>query len=746
MSGLPKISGRVITISDNPVRGVLVSNGRHVVTTDADGRFEIPAPDGVTGTLPEPQRERERGVNPSRGSRWVYITTPSGYRPADGPFNWFRDITAWNDEELTFRLTPDERRAGGSFTAAIQSDAHLGKYPFSWLADDLDAMAEDESGPDCIICTGDMTQSGEPKELHDYLHTCAGSRLPVIHVPGNHEWSSDRNGENWSQIVGPHYFSLDWGPVHLIAYDSTSSLYTEAYPIDEWLQNDLAHVPHDKPVVLLIHHQRDEAFYAPLRHRRIVASVSGHWHSSRIYDDGHTLHCNQPSSTMGGIDYSARGYSVVSVSASGDVELKRRLLGAGSRGKQTGIISIPELPPVVVTNPRPTPLPNDSWPQFHGGPDRNGSASENVTFPLNRLWQMKLPGGLLFGSPVVSKSETGHRVIIPSLDEEHGNSGWLTCHDIHDGTPLWQIPTGGSVKHSAVINDNLVYAVNVTGRVMAVSLEDGSPVWEYQLGDPSERWMFSAPVLKNGRLITGASQHLACLDAATGKPHWVRDDFNGTDWISSYVSPAADEDTVYMGFFWHHEAVIALDMKTGETLWTADDPTRIGPVSSYVVGKEDSLYITCHDGTVRKYHRSDGSEIWRAGLGQEKDRRGGPKWSAGTPALTDGKLFIPSGGGGLHAVDAESGAELWRWEAEPALAGIQAYERDGASVLSSPVVTGTHVMVGSSDGRLVALDAETGELRWEDEIGAPVVSSPAVSGNVVICGASDGWLYAWASE
>ena len=65
-------------------------------------------------------------------------------------------------------------------------------------------------------------------------------------------------------------------------------------------------VPDGKPVVLLLHHQREADFHDPLRRFNIVASVSGHWHSSRLYDDGHMVHLNCPSSTMGGIDYSAR--------------------------------------------------------------------------------------------------------------------------------------------------------------------------------------------------------------------------------------------------------------------------------------------------------------------------------------------------------------------------------------------------------------------------------------------------------
>jgi outer membrane protein assembly factor BamB len=64
-------------------------------------------------------------------------------------------------------------------------------------------------------------------------------------------------------------------------------------------------------------------------------------------------------------------------------------------------------------------------------------------------------------------------------------------------------------------------------------------------------------------------------------------------------------------------------------------------------------------------------------------------------------------------------------------------------VLSSPVVSGNTVIVGASDGNIVALDRKTGAVRWSDSIDAPLISTPALSGNLLVCGASDGWLYGW---
>lgn len=63
-------------------------------------------------------------------------------------------------------------------------------------------------------------------------------------------------------------------------------------------------------------------------------------------------------------------------------------------------------------------------------------------------------------------------------------------------------------------------------------------------------------------------------------------------------------------------------------------------------------------------------------------------------------------------------------------------------VFSSPAVSGGAVYVGSTDGRLYALDLATGTKRWEYKTGGRVVSSPAVANEVVFFESYDGNLYA----
>lgn len=66
----------------------------------------------------------------------------------------------------------------------------------------------------------------------------------------------------------------------------------------------------------------------------------------------------------------------------------------------------------------------------------------------------------------------------------------------------------------------------------------------------------------------------------------------------------------------------------------------------------------------------------------------------------------------------------------------------GAQVLSSPVVAGGALYVGSSDHYFYALDAATGTLKWKFKTAGRLTSSPAVSGGVVFFGSYDSNFYA----
>src|SRR5690349_639242 len=80
-----------------------------------------------------------------------------------------------------------------------------------------------------------------------------------------------------------------------------------------------------------------------------------------------------------------------------------------------------------------------------------------------------------------------------------------------------------------------------------------------------------------------------------------------------------------------------------------------------------------------------------------KLKTGGAVYSS--PAVSDGVVFVGSNDGRLYAVDAESGAIKWKFAAK-------------ARIASSPAVSHQTVYVGSYDSQLYAIDAVTGQKKW----------------------------------
>ena len=103
-----------------------------------------------------------------------------------------------------------------------------------------------------------------------------------------------------------------------------------------------------------------------------------------------------------------------------------------------------------------------------------------------------------------------------------------------------------------------------------------------------------------------------------------------------------------------------------------------------------------------------------------------------TPIVHNGVIYVSTGWSHVHAIDARSGEELWHYDAKvpkaqlaktccgPVNRGVAIWQED----IDSPL----QVFFGALDGRLIALDAVTGEENW-------AVQSTPTDGNYSVTGA-----------
>ncbi len=112
--------------------------------------------------------------------------------------------------------------------------------------------------------------------------------------------------------------------------------------------------------------------------------------------------------------------------------------------------------------------------------------------------------------------------------------------------------------------------------------------------------------------------------------------------------------------------------------------------------------------------RINAANVDRLGLAWSWDIGGSQGRLEATPLLSDGVLYGTGIWSIVFALDARTGEEIWRWDPAIVRGGRQI---GGASICCGPVNRGPalyegKVYVGLLDGRLVALDAETGRLVW----------------------------------
>ncbi len=96
-----------------------------------------------------------------------------------------------------------------------------------------------------------------------------------------------------------------------------------------------------------------------------------------------------------------------------------------------------------------------------------------------------------------------------------------------------------------------------------------------------------------------------------------------------------------------------------------------------------------------------------------------------SPALGEGLVVVGSDDGYLHALDAATGAGVWR-------------VRTGGPVTGSPAIVDDTVYAGGGDGQVYALGRTTGEIRWRHETGVSINGSVAVAGSRVFVATSNG--------
>lgn len=131
--------------------------------------------------------------------------------------------------------------------------------------------------------------------------------------------------------------------------------------------------------------------------------------------------------------------------------------------------------------------------------------------------------------------------------------------------------------------------------------------------------------------------------------------------------------------------------------------------------------------------------LWKDSIGKGAGRSG----IRLMPAYADGKLYVASVDGKLAALDANTGKTIWRDDTRTqGWFGFGHKRYPDALYAGGPAVSGDLLVVGTLDGHVYGMDATTGKQRWAAEVSDEVVSPPVIDNGVVYARTNDGRIYA----
>ena len=190
-------------------------------------------------------------------------------------------------------------------------------------------------------------------------------------------------------------------------------------------------------------------------------------------------------------------------------------------------------------------------------------------------------------------------------------------------------------------------------------------------------------------------------------------------------TPAVSESSVYFGS--DDGNLYSLDAQDGALKWSFQTQ---GIVRSRPAIVGDLIYFSSDDGYLYVLDVQSGTQVWRTDIGNylPRDERvnlgtdtspTGWDYKQSSPVVEDGRVFIGSLDGKVYALAADTGAVLWMYQT-------------GQKVRATPVLADGVLYIGSWDKTMYALDTQTGQLLWNVPVRGEVQTTALVIRDLVI--------------
>lgn len=578
--------------------------------------------------------------------------------------------------------------------------------------------------PAFVAGTGDLCETGTPAEYVNYLAVVpALGDVPAHMAPGNHDVRWNPLGKEGFTLGSkqPMYQSWSYDNVHFVLLDSTCLLqHWGHFDADmlEWLKKDLSQWGTERPVVIGFHHPIGRETVQVDNEQELLDLVAPY--NVRLWLQGHG-HANiqwnvngVPAIMVQGLYQGA--YNVVDIKGDNLIVTRRHLAG-GRKKQQAGELlggASPEAvtTPVLTSTLRKVPAP--SWEAtLEGGRiqvSRGALPAEAaVAYRVDSgdyVPMDKLAGGWS-ATPTIAMAGVHTVTVQATLADGRAYQKPLSTTVTKPGTPTpaWETNVGGSVLSRLVRDGDSLYVSSMGNSLLSLDPQSGKERWRFK----TEAFNFSTPDVTGGVVYFGSADHCVyAVDAATGEMKWKARTEGAV-----LAGPAVAKGTVCAASC--DRTIYGLDAATGKVKWTV----RTGGMTQSKAATDGTLFfVGTWDNQFRAIDAESGRVVWSHKFG--KSSKGAFSFyfapAIGSPTVAEGKVFISSNDGLLHAVEIATGKLAWESEKSYSLG------------YSSPLYHDGRIYSGSLPGKVHCFSAADGKHVWTVDTGAEIYdSSPAIS-------------------
>ena len=278
----------------------------------------------------------------------------------------------------------------------------------------------------------------------------------------------------------------------------------------------------------------------------------------------------------------------------------------------------------------------------------------------------------------------------------------------------WKTTVGSGDATPALVKDKLyVFARQGADEVtLCLDAASGDELWKDKYAaqavtgaaarHPGPR---SSPAVAEGKVVTlGVGGVLSCLDAASGKVVWRKDEFpKVVPKFFTGMSPIIVDGMViaHLGGA-GNGAIMAFDLSSGDVKWkcTEEGPAYASPALLTVEGTKQ--IVTLAEKSIVGVGVTDGKLLWQIPFAPR-----GRAYSAATPIVHGQTVIFTGAGRGTRAVKIEKQGD--RFVAEKLWSNEKVATQFNTPVLKDGLLFGL-----SDRGNLFCLNAKTGQAAWTD--------------------------------